>query len=76
MRRKNAGFSEVSIEHNPVSPERGVKMTKYKITAVVESDDEYSDGNQIEELKDDISMLIADYNCFCEIGSVKIEELN
>lgn len=51
-------------------------MTKYKITAVVESDDEYSDGNQIEELKDDISMLIADYNCFCEIGSVKIEELN
>ena len=51
-------------------------MKKYKITAVVESDDEYSDGNQIEELKDDISMLIADYNCFCEIGDIKIEKLN
>lgn len=51
-------------------------MAKYKITAIVESDDEYSDGDQIEALRDDISMLIADYNCFCEIGNVKIEELS
>ena len=51
-------------------------MAKYKITAVVESDDDYSDGEQLEELRDEISMVIADYNCFCGIGDVRIEEIN
>lgn len=51
-------------------------MAKYKITVVVESDDDYTDGDQIEELRSDISMVIADYNCFCMIGDVKVQELN
>lgn len=49
---------------------------RYRITAIVESDDDYTDGEQIEELRSDISMVIADYNCFCKIGEVKIRELN
>lgn len=49
---------------------------RYEITAVVESDDDYTDGDQIEELRADISMAIADYNCFCGIGDVRVRELN
>lgn len=51
-------------------------MARYGITVNVESDNDYSDGDQIEKLRDDLSMLIADYNCFMQIGDVKIEELN
>lgn len=51
-------------------------MAKYKIELTVESDNDYSDGNQIEELRDDIEMVVADYNCFCRLGEVKICELN
>lgn len=49
-------------------------MAKYKIELTVESDNDYSDGNQIEELRDDIEMVVADYNCFCQLGEVKICE--
>ena len=52
------------------------EMGSCRITVIVESDNDYSDGNQIEELRDDLSMLIADYNCFLQIGDVKVEELN
>ena len=51
-------------------------MARYKVTVVVESDDDYADGDQIEELRSDISMVIADYNCFCMIGDVKVQELS
>ena len=51
-------------------------MARYGITVIVESDNDYSEGNQIEELRDDLSMLITDYNCFIQIGDIKIEELN
>lgn len=51
-------------------------MAKYKIELTVESDNDYSDGDQIEELRDDIEMVVADYNCFCRIGEAKVRELN
>ena len=51
-------------------------MAKYKIELSVESDNDYSDGDQIEELRNDIEMAVASYNCFCQIGEVKVRELN
>lgn len=51
-------------------------MAKYKIELVVESDDDYSDGEQIEELRNDIEMAVASYNCFCQIGEAKVCELD
>lgn len=51
-------------------------MAKYEITLTVETDDDYSDGEQIEALRDEITMLVADYNCFCQIGDVKVCETN
>lgn len=51
-------------------------MAKYKIELIVESDNDYSDGDQIEELRNDIEMAVASYNCFCQIGEVKARELN
>lgn len=47
---------------------------KYKITAVVDQDKEYSNVDQIKELSSDIQMCIADYNCFRIIEDVKAEE--
>lgn len=55
---------------------KGGYMTRYRITAVIELDEDYAHKDQIEELRSDISMTIADYNCFCEIGKVEIEELS
>lgn len=37
-------------------------MAKYKIELIVESDNDYSDGDQIEELRNDIEMAVASYN--------------
>lgn len=51
-------------------------MAKYEITLVVESDDDYSDGDQIEELRNELTSVVTDYNCFCQIGNTKICELN
>lgn len=51
-------------------------MARYRITAVIELDDDYAHQDQIEELRSDISMIIADYNCFCGIGKVEIEDLS
>lgn len=51
-------------------------MARYKITLVLESDPDYSDGEQIEELRDEITSVVADYNCFCQIGETKVCELN
>lgn len=50
-------------------------MARYEITLVVESDNNYSDGEQIEELRDDITMVVANYNCFCQIGNTEVREL-
>lgn len=50
--------------------------TRYEISLIIESDDDYSDGEQIESLRDDIDMAVADYNCFCKIGNTKIRELS
>lgn len=47
---------------------------KYKITAVVEQDKEYSNADQIKELSSDIQMNIANYNCFHIVEDVKAEE--
>lgn len=38
---------------------------RYEITVIIDSDPDYTNGDQIEDLKDDIEMTIADYNCFC-----------
>ena len=51
-------------------------MAKYKIELIVESDNDYSDGDQVEELRKDIEMTVANYNCFYQIGDVKVCELN
>lgn len=48
---------------------------KYKVSLTIESDDDYSDGEQIEDLKNDIEMVVADYSCFCQIGNVKVVEI-
>lgn len=51
-------------------------MMKYKISFTVEFDQNYADSEQLEALRDEISMVIADYNCFLETGGVKIEEVD
>lgn len=51
-------------------------MARYEITLVVESDNNFSDGEQIEELRNELTSVVADYNCFCQIGSTKVCELN
>ena len=51
-------------------------MGKYEVSFIIESDDDYADGEQIEELRNDIESLLSDYNCFIQIGNVKIRELN
>ena len=48
---------------------------KYKVSVVLEFDNEYFNGNQIEDIKDEITMLIADYNCFLRTSDVTVEEL-
>ena len=48
---------------------------KYEESFIIESDDEYSDGEQIEDLRNDIEMTVADYNCFLQIGNVKVAEI-
>ena len=48
---------------------------RYEIKVVVESDDDYTDGDQIESLKVDIEMVVADYNCFCQVGNIKVREI-
>lgn len=51
-------------------------MAKYQINLIIESDDDYSDSEQIEELINDIEMTVAGYNCFYQNGDIKICELN
>ena len=51
-------------------------MARYEITLEIESDDDYLDGEQIEELRNEITSVIEDYDCFCQIGNIKIRELN
>ena len=51
-------------------------MSKYEISIVVESDSDYSDGEQIEELRNDLTSVVADYNCFCQIGTQKFVRLS
>lgn len=51
-------------------------MGKYEVSFIIESDEDYADGEQIEELRNDIESLLSDYNCFIQIENVKIRELN
>lgn len=48
---------------------------RYEITVIIDSGPDYTNGDQIEDLKDDIEMTIADYNCFCQIGDIKVREI-
>lgn len=48
---------------------------KYKVSVVLEFDNEYFNGNQIEDIQNEIAMLIADYNCFLRTSDVTVEEL-
>ena len=48
---------------------------KYEVSFIIESDDEYSDGKQIENLRNDIEMTVADYNCFLQIGNVTVTKI-
>jgi hypothetical protein len=51
-------------------------MARYKISLTIESDDDYTDGEQIESLKNDIQMRVADYNCFIIKKDVSVEEID
>ena len=51
-------------------------MGKYEVSFIIESDEDYADGEQIEELRNDIESLLSDYSCFIQIENVKIRELN
>jgi hypothetical protein len=52
------------------------KMEKYRISVDLEFDSDYHRNNQIEDIKNKIAMLIADYNCFLRIGDVVAEKLS
>jgi hypothetical protein len=47
-------------------------MAKYKIEIEVEIDEEYSNSNQIEDLVNDLTYVVADYNCFYQVGDTKV----
>ena len=49
---------------------------KYEIKFIIEQDDDYRNGDQFEDLKNDIEMTIADYNSFCFVGDIKIAEIH
>lgn len=53
-----------------------MKTDKYRISVIIGFDQEYSRGDQMENIKSEISMLIADYNCFYVIGDIAIEKLD
>lgn len=53
-------------------------MAKYKITLTVEENnpEEYIEGIcQIEELRDDLEVVVSNYNCMRQIGDIEIEEI-
>lgn len=50
-------------------------MAKYELILKIETMDDYSDGNQLENLRDEVEMVVADYDCFSQIGSIKIREI-
>ena len=50
-------------------------MAKYELILKIETMDDYRDGDQIEALRDEIEMVVADYDCFSQIGSVKIRKI-
>ena len=51
-------------------------MEKYRISVDLEFDSDYHRNNQIEDIKNEITMLIAGYNCFLRIGDVVAEKLS
>lgn len=51
-------------------------MAKYRISVDLEFDSDYHRNNQIEDIKNEITMLIAGYNCFLRIGDVVAEKLS
>lgn len=51
-------------------------MAKYRISVDIELDNDYRSNHQIEDIKNEIAMVIAGYNCFLRIGDVVAEELS
>lgn len=49
-------------------------MTKYEIKITIESDDNYSNSNQIEDLVNEITLMIADYNCFYRTKEIQVQK--
>jgi len=53
-------------------------MAKYKITLTVEENnpEEYIEGIcQIEELRDDLEVVVSNYNCMRQIGDIEIQKI-
>lgn len=49
---------------------------RFEIRFLIEQDSDYSNDNQVEMLRTEIEMLIANYNCFYRIGCVVVDEVN
>lgn len=49
---------------------------KFEIRFLIGQDDDYSNDCQVEMLKAEIEMLIANFNCFYRIGCVEVDEVN
>lgn len=50
-------------------------MARYKVDVIIETNSDYTNGNQIEDIQKEISMVVADYNCFLRISDVTVEKL-
>lgn len=50
-------------------------MAKYEVRVKIETEEDCSDGEQIERLQGDIETAIVNSDCFCQVGFVKIREL-
>ena len=51
-------FPQYKVFGQDVYKRQGRIMAKYKIELIVESDNDYFDGNQIEDLKNDIEIRL------------------
>ncbi len=50
-------------------------MAKYEVRVKIETEEDCSDGEQIERLRGDIETAIVNSDCFYQVGLVKIREL-
>lgn len=49
-------------------------MAKYEIKITIESDNDYSNSNQIEDLVNEITLMIANYNCFYRTREIQVRK--